>query len=70
MIELTKVEWLQVEQAAKGCVSGTSDEWPALVAVIEKIQGKPLESRKSSFWLRGFCEGVMIQSGNGSLINE
>jgi hypothetical protein len=63
MIELTEVEWLQIEQAARGGVSGTSDEWPALVAAIEKVRGKPLEMRRSASWLRGFCEGVIIQSG-------
>lgn len=60
---LTEHDWLQIEQAAAGCVDGTSDEWPALRVAIEKITGKPFRCRKSSAWLQGFCEGVVIQSG-------
>lgn len=59
---MTDHDWLQIEMAARGCVSGTSDEWPALVGAIEKLQCKPLE-RKSADWLRGFCEGVMLMRG-------
>jgi hypothetical protein len=61
--DLTEGDWLQIEQAANGCVSGDSDEWPALRAAIEKITGKPFALRKPASWLQGFCEGVMIQSG-------
>jgi hypothetical protein len=61
--DLSDHDWLQIEQAANGCVSGTSDEWPHLVEAVQKVRGKPLEKSKSAQWLRGFCEGVMIQSG-------
>lgn len=61
--QLTDQDWLQIEQAANGCVSGTSDEWPALRHAIETITGKPFVNRKSAAWLQGFCEGVLIQSG-------
>lgn len=56
-------DWLQIEQAACGCISGTSDEWPDLRSAIAKLTGKPFKHRKSSSWLQGFCEGVLIQSG-------
>lgn len=62
MTNLTDDDWLQIEQAAAGCVSGTSDEWPALRSAIEKITGKPFSNRKSAAWLQGFCEGVLAQS--------
>ena len=57
--ELTEHDWLQIENAARGCCSGTSDEWPDLVAAIEKIRGEPLEHRKTAAWLSGFCAGVL-----------
>lgn len=63
MTDLTESDWLQIEMAARGCISGTSDEWPNLRAAIEKITGRPFGPRKAASWLRGFCEGVMIQSG-------
>ncbi len=56
-------DWLQIEQAAAGCIDGTSDDWPHLRRAIEKITGKPFGARKTASWLQGFCEGVMIQSG-------
>jgi hypothetical protein len=56
-------DWLQIEQAASGRVSGTSDEWPDLRAAIAKLTGKPFQYRKPASWLQGFCEGVLIQSG-------
>jgi len=59
---LTDSDLLQIEQAASGCIDGTSDDWPALRAAIQKITGKPFGPRKSAQWLQGFCEGVMIQN--------
>lgn len=52
-------DWLQIEQAAAGCVSGISDEWPDLVKAIEKVRGRKL-MRQSSAWLRGFCEALIL----------
>jgi hypothetical protein len=60
---ITESDWLQIEQAAQGCIDGTSDDWPALRAAIAKITGKPFKHRKTAAWLQGFCEGVLIQSG-------
>jgi hypothetical protein len=64
--ELTENDWLQIEQAASGCISGDSDEWPALRATIEKITGKPFALRKPASWLQGFCEGVLIQANRNA----
>lgn len=55
---LSDHDWLQIEQAARGCVSGTSDEWPHLVKAIQKITGHQL-TRKSATWLQGFCQGIL-----------
>lgn len=52
-------DWLQITRAAEGTISGTSDEWPALVAAIVRITGRPLGMRMSSDWLRGFCRAVL-----------
>ena len=60
---VTETDWLQIEQAAAGCISGTSDEWPALRHAITLITGRPFVHRKCAAWLQGFCEGVLIQSG-------
>ena len=61
MNELTEADWLQIEMAARGCVGGTSDEWPNLRKAIEKITGMPFGPRKTASWLQGFCEGVLLQ---------
>jgi len=61
--ELTDHDWLQIEMAARGCIDGTSDQWPSLRIAIEKITGSPFGPRKTANWMQGFCEGVMIQSG-------
>ena len=58
MSELTDHDWIQIEQAAAGCVSGTSDDWPDLVVAIEKVRGRKL-NRKSAAWLHGYCEGLL-----------
>jgi hypothetical protein len=63
MDDMTDFDWLQIEQAAAGCVGGTSDEWPELRKAIAKITGKPFRHRKTASWLQGFCEGVLMQSG-------
>lgn len=60
--DLTEFDWDQIEAAASGCVDGTSDDWPYLRMAIEKITGKPFGPRKSSHWLRGFCEGILLDS--------
>lgn len=59
--KLTDHDWLQIEMAAAGTVSGTSDEWPDLVAAINKVRGGSLR-RKPAAWLRGFCEALVRAS--------
>jgi len=59
---LTDDDMIQIEMAAKGCIDGTSDDWPQLVLVIEKIRGQPLRYRRSAAWLQGFCEGFLLFS--------
>lgn len=56
---LTDNDWLQIDMAARGCVSGTSDEWPALASAIDKVRGGKLSS-KSAAWLQGFCEALLF----------
>jgi len=70
-VKMEPSDWLQIEQAAKGCVSGSSDEWPFLRAAIEKGSGDPdiFRFRKCSAWLRGFCEAVLIQRRTGGTGN-
>ena len=53
-------DWMQIEMAANGCISGTSDEWPDLRRAIEKVRGKEFGPRQSASWLRGFCEALMV----------
>lgn len=60
---LTEHDWLQIEQAAAGCIAGTSDDWPLLRHAIALITGRPFVHRKCASWLQGFCEGVLVQSG-------
>ena len=56
---VTAAERLEISQAAHGCVSGTSDEWPGLVSVLTRLRGRPLGMRKDASWLRGYCEALM-----------
>ena len=68
--DLTEFDWIQIEQAATGCVSGTSDEWPALRVVIEKITGQPFTVRRPASWLNGFCEAAMAMRGEEYMCHE
>lgn len=63
MNDLNDNDWLQIEIAATGCISGTSDELPNLRSAIEKITGEPFGRSRSADWLQGFCESIWIQSG-------
>ncbi len=51
--DLTEHDWIQIEQAARGCVSGTSVEWPHLMRAIQKISGP--QPFRTAEWLRGYC---------------
>jgi hypothetical protein len=39
--QLTDNDWVQVEQAALGCVSGTLGEWPVLSAALKRANIYP-----------------------------
>lgn len=56
---LSDHEWLQIEMAARGAISGELSEWPELVAVIEKVRGSKLQVWHSIEWCKGFCEGYL-----------
>lgn len=56
---MTETDWLQVEQAAAGCIDGTSDDWPLLRIAIEKLTREPFEHRRTAQWLQGFCESAV-----------
>lgn len=56
---LTPHDWLQIDQGARGCISGNSDEWPHLSNAIAKLMGRPLPFAAPASWLRGFCAGVL-----------
>jgi Ser/Thr protein kinase RdoA (MazF antagonist) len=68
--KLTDHDWLQIEQAAAGCIDGTSDQWPSLRAAIQKITGRPFGPRKMASWMQGFCEGVLLQRDRLEVIAE
>jgi len=60
---LTEHDWSQIEMAARGCVSGTSDEWPELrVAIMKASRNRDVFwIRRPASWLHGFCLGVLSQ---------
>lgn len=64
LVLLTEHDWLQIEQAASGCLGGTSDDWPHLRSAITKVTGKPFAYRKSAQWLQGFCEALIATRGD------
>ena len=35
--KLSENDWLQIEQAASGCISGWTHEWPALVSALRNL---------------------------------
>lgn len=38
MTDLTDSEWLAIEMAARGCVSGRLKEWPLLASAFRKLE--------------------------------
>jgi hypothetical protein len=66
---LTESHWLQIEQAASGCISGTSDEWPELRDAIERLTSERM-TRRGADWLQGFCSGAMLMRNNGVWMHE
>lgn len=50
--------WLQIEMAAKGCVSGTLKEWPMLAAALRKL-GHELPPTTPAQELRNLCRAAV-----------
>lgn len=67
---MTENEWLQINQAASGCIDGTSDDWPDLVSAIEHLTGQSFNGTKSADWLQGFCDGWLQGFCKGAFIRR
>lgn len=57
-------DWLQIEQAANGCISGDLSEWPHLALAFKKLGIKPHQLPGVSLIppaseLRPFCQGII-----------
>ena len=55
---LDESDWIQIEMAARGCVSGSSDEWPLLVRAILRLTGDITFYPRPAIWLKGYCLAV------------
>ena len=53
---------IQVEQAAKGCVSGTGAEWPHLISAL-RFYGKHATSQMFALELRELAQQVCKEKG-------
>lgn len=51
-------DWLQIEQAANGCVSGTLKEWPYLNIALRK-QGRYLDQEADASHMRWSCQEIL-----------
>ncbi len=49
---------VQIEMAAKGCISGTLSEWPHLKSVLRKA-GYDLPGHTSAFTLTKLCKELL-----------
>lgn len=57
--------WLQVEMAAKGCVSGTLREWPMLARALREL-GHNLPPSTPAATLRALCRAAYSPSAEVS----
>lgn len=55
---MTDHDWIQIEQAAKGCVSGTLDEWPHLKGALRRC-GVHLPKETTATALRIVCGQIV-----------
>lgn len=60
--QVAKFDNLQIEQAAKGCCSGTLAEWPCLKAALKRL-GHDLPDSATGMELIRLC--IKIQEGRG-----
>jgi len=64
MTEDHEIHWEWVKSCSEGVAGQAgSGDWPAVMAAITAISGYQFTVHKSGHWLRGFCEGLMIQAG-------
>lgn len=61
---LTDHDWLQIEQAANGCISGDLSEWPDLARAFKNLGVGPtgLPGHKlipHAHELQCFCQGIL-----------
>ncbi len=70
MTELTEHDWIQVEMAARGCVSGTLEEWPHLARALKRLGHEDLPSTTWAGELRRLCQlamGARHEAGRAEL---
>lgn len=60
--QLRMNRWVQIEQCASGCISGTLAEWPDLAAALE-FEEIRLHSSTTASTLKQICQLLMIESG-------
>ena len=56
---LTPHDWLQLGQAASGCISGTLAEWPDLANALCKWYGTPLKPKTPATQLQMLCRHIV-----------
>lgn len=60
MSKMTVHDYLQIEMAAAGCVSGTLSEWPHLNNALKRV-GIELPSNTEAWGLRNLCQQLLEQ---------
>lgn len=61
--KLTEHDWLQVDLAARGCVSGRLHEWPHLAAAFKRA-GLEAQPSTGSFAVRDISRLLLMLSPN------
>ena len=64
MTEDCEIHWQRIKSCSEGVAgqAGSASQ-PAVMASITEGSGYVFTVHKSGHWLRGFCEGLIIQSG-------
>jgi len=58
---LTSSDWLQIEMASKGCVSGTLEEWPRLRKILNDL-GLDSRGDMRSGDVQDICRNIVNKS--------
>jgi hypothetical protein len=61
--KLTEHDWLQVDMAARGCISGRLHEWPHLSAAFKRA-GLEAQPSTGSFAVRDISRLILMLSPN------